>query len=636
VYATLLFWLALALPGFAAIYRFDRKQLNAGLLGTLALSYLATFALLSPVSILCYLLELPLAVLSGACVLLVLAGLLEIIRQRAWREAASLLLGAFSVELLVVVGDMFLGARVGSIVGADAVTHIARIRFLTDHGLTNADPFVAGDHFFPLYHTNLLHALCAACAQLTGVDHFRVWFSSLPWAKLVVAGGAYYMAWSVFRRPWPAWVATVFVVAAQGPITFLIYPNKLAPLWLLVLVVGLTIRAFVAPTWKSVVWIAAAALVVAQIHALYGGFAIVLLGPVLAVGILASLRHRRRRSVRLAFCCLALAVSLPFAWAAKAGRATDQDSPGPKRVTSPERAASSFTKVGDASYMKHPLRGFGGGNGWRYSWLAGGVMFGLIGQRRREVGLLLTTIMVATAIFFTPPLCTAALSVLGAKWILLRMEIAYFIAFPILVPASIVYAFARLRPRYWICCAVSVLVFALAIPYATHPSGYNWSRYGRLARLPRSQRLGNVSRLRDLRQMLQAQLPAGATVLAEPSLGMRLVAAYDCRLVAPASGSVGVRHIGRRRADARLMLWGGDGEERERLLQRHGIRYLFATKLPRWAIGRTQLLGRSSYGKLWLLGEPDPDEDATRRVPETPTTGSASSEDRDGELAVIQ
>jgi hypothetical protein len=619
VYATLLFWLALVLPGFAAVHRFDRKQLHSGLLGTLSVSYLASFALLSPISIACYLLELPLAVLSGAYVLLVVVGLLEIIRRHAWRVAGSLLVGAFSVELLIVVGDMILGARVGSIVGADAITHLARIRFLVDHGLTNADPFVAGDHFFPLYHTNLLHALCAACAQLTGVDHLGVWFASLPWAKLVVAGATYYLAWSVFRRPWPAWVATVFVVGTQAPITFLIYPNKLAPLWLLALTIGLVIRAAVAPTRKAILWIACASLVVGQMHALYGGFAFVLLAPIVAGAAQVSSPRKPAHTRRLVMCGVVLALSIPFAWLCRGGRA-DPTQPSDQPVARPERGASDFIKLSDMGYIKHPLRGFGGGNGWRYFWLAGGVILGVLSVRRREVILLLAVLAVAAVIFYTPPLCTAALSVLGAKWILLRMEIVYFLAFPVLVPAAAVVVFKRWRPRYWMCCAVSVLAFTLAIPYAKHPSGYNWSRFCRLASLPADRRSGNLSRLRDLRRLLAAQMPRGATVLVEPSLGMRLVAAYDCYLVAPASASIGVRHIGRRRAAVRDLLWGPYDVERERFLEQYHIRYLFARNLPAWAAQRAELLGASSYGKLWLVGESARERGASRRTRETGTT----------------
>lgn len=359
MYVPLVFWFALALPGFAVVCRFDRKQLNSGLLGILSLSYLASLALLSPVAIVGYILGAPLAVFSGACVLLVAWGVLEVVRHGRWRSAAALLLGAVSVELLIVVADMILGARAGSIVSADAITHLARIRFLLDHGLSNADPFVGG-HFFPTYHTNLLHALCAACSQLTGVDHFGVWFISLVWAKLAIAGGSYYLARSVFRGAWPAWVAVVFMVGTQGPITFMLYPNKLAPFWLLATLIGLTIRAAVAPTKKSVVWIAAATLVVAQVHALYGGFALVLLAPALIAQAVPALARRRRRAARLLLCTLALGLALPFIWVSVAG---EYGGPSNAPDTAYQTGTSTFVRTHDGWLVKAPWTGFGGGGG---------------------------------------------------------------------------------------------------------------------------------------------------------------------------------------------------------------------------------------------------------------------------------
>ena len=206
MYISLFFWLALLLPGYVLVRYFWEDDLRSGLLGTVGLSYLAVFALLSPISILCYLLHVPLGAFSVACSVTMLAGALEITRRGWWRDIVKLFAVSISVELLIVVADMVMGARVGALIAGDAVVHLARIRFLLDHGFNNCDPFVAGRYFFPIYHTNLHHALYAACSQLTGIHHVSVWYASLTWAKVLIATGSYYVAWSVFDRRWVAWV----------------------------------------------------------------------------------------------------------------------------------------------------------------------------------------------------------------------------------------------------------------------------------------------------------------------------------------------------------------------------------------------------------------------------------------------
>ncbi len=84
MYVTLLFWLGLALPGYVVVRLWAKDDLESGLLGTLGLSYLATLAVLSPVSIACYLVGAPLSVFSAACCLSVLVAVVELTRRQWW------------------------------------------------------------------------------------------------------------------------------------------------------------------------------------------------------------------------------------------------------------------------------------------------------------------------------------------------------------------------------------------------------------------------------------------------------------------------------------------------------------------------------------------------------------------------
>ena len=113
VYLTLLFWLALLPPGYVVVRAFCREDLESGPLGGAALSYAAVLALLSPVSILCYVLRLPVAVMSFACVAAFLAGIAIITRRRWWREIVKLLAAGICVELAIVAADLALGHGLG-------------------------------------------------------------------------------------------------------------------------------------------------------------------------------------------------------------------------------------------------------------------------------------------------------------------------------------------------------------------------------------------------------------------------------------------------------------------------------------------------------------------------------------------
>ena len=119
-YLTLLFWLALGVPGFAVLCHIDRAELKSGLLGVIGLSYLATLAILSPISILAYVFHWPLAVFSGACVLAILVGLVEILRHGWWRQASRVLVGALGFEILLVLADCIIGGRVVAVISSGA------------------------------------------------------------------------------------------------------------------------------------------------------------------------------------------------------------------------------------------------------------------------------------------------------------------------------------------------------------------------------------------------------------------------------------------------------------------------------------------------------------------------------------
>ena len=196
---------------------------------------------------------------------------------------------------------------------------------------------------------------------------------------------------------------------------------------------------------------------------------------------------------------------------------------------------------------------------------------------------------------------------LGAKWILLRMEVVFFLAYAVLVAGYLAYFASHWNPPQRVRAVGSLLAFAIAIPFAQQRWPYNWNGYITRASLPRSQRFRTVGELQELRELLAKDLPPGETVLVEPSLGMVLVAAYDCYLIAPERASIGVPRAGERREAARAALWAASDERREELLRRFQIEYVFVRDLPNWARNRVVALGSSPHGELWQLGPAQPE-----------------------------
>ena len=142
MYLTVLFWLALFFPGYAVMYRVFRDELDSGIVGTIAISYLLTLGLLSPVSIICYVVRTPVWVLSAVTVVVVVAALVDLWRSKAWGCLGRMVRGPALIGLAVIALDMVAGLLVGGHLGGDAQVHLARIRFLVDRGISNEDPFV--------------------------------------------------------------------------------------------------------------------------------------------------------------------------------------------------------------------------------------------------------------------------------------------------------------------------------------------------------------------------------------------------------------------------------------------------------------------------------------------------------------
>jgi hypothetical protein len=579
IYRSLLFWLALLLPGYVVVRAVFRRDLHSGLLGTLAVANLATWGLLSPVSILCYVFRAPVWVFSTACSVAILAAVFEITRRRWWGALGKLLIAGSSVALLIVALDMIASARVGAFADGDARVHLARIRFLLDYGFNNDDPFVAVRYFFPLYHTNLHHALYAACAQVTYLDHHGVWWTSLAWGKLLAASGAYYMAWCLFENRWAACGTAVFAVLCQAPLTFLVYPNKLAPLWVIPVMIGSAVQAGRSPCpWQVPAKIGIGSLVLGQLHGLYAAFAGLLLGPPL--GALAGVKLARRRPGGrwLACCVLALGVALPFVWASEVGSRPRGTGPAPSAGTTNGKTGR-FVRFENGWVMHNPRHGIGSQYGWRAALLAAGAAVALRTNRRKEAGVLLGVVGTAAALLYIPPVCSILLRLAGREWILARLQFAMYLGFIGFVPAVIVFLMNGLVRTRWVLAGLTILVSGLALPYAWRSGTFTWSAYGRALTAPKAVRTISLWGPRTNAALLAAHVPAGSTVLVRAANAAGVVAAYDCHVVASNTASNGVVDQAQRRKDlARMLARKTPWPRRRALLRQYGVTHYVAVR----------------------------------------------------------
>jgi hypothetical protein len=596
----MLFWLALLLPGFVVVRRLAPDELEAGLPGGVAVCFVATLAILTPVSILGYLVGVPLIVLSATVLLAVVASLVVIARQGWWRDVAKLLATGLCVELAIIVVDMVLGGRVGAILGADAVVHLGRVRFLLDHGLTNADHFVAGDYWYPVYHTNLQHALLAVAAQLTRADHVSVWYFSLPMAKLLVVSGGAYAAWAVFRSRWAAFAVALFLLGHRAPVTFLLYPNQLAPWFLIPMLIGVTARALDGPYGSRGAWgVAIVALLLGQVHSMYAAFALLAVGPVVGIIALARLIGRRPERLPAIACAAALLLALPFpaiAHVGVVGAASDRPTLAESLSADPSAEGpelSSRMKRLDNGWVMHKIgRGFTGGRGYRLPWLIAAATLALTSVTRRRAVVLLGVLATVALLIHVPPLCTRLLGLFGSEWVLQRFATLQDVCFAILVPgmfASVAESVLQTRGA-----PVARLAFSAIALYAGAHVGhqqrpYDWRSYlNRASASPGARHGGTIRPLLRLREDLRENVTSGAVVLTDESLGMLAVALHDCRIIVPGRSGVGVKDLGWRRRDMKAMMRGTTPEaERAALMAEYGVTHMLATRpAPRWTVDR--------------------------------------------------
>jgi hypothetical protein len=615
------FWLLLALPGTLLVRRSFPALADAGLLACLPLGYVLSFALLSPLSIAGYIGHAPIALLSGGVVALLVVSSAYAARA-AWqsraglgsRLRANLRRPGRTLELCasaVLLGDLWLSALQGTHMGGDAMFHAGRARMILQHGFNSWDPVLAGQHFVPEYHTNLYHALMAACAQLTGHETIEVWIGLFVWAKLLVVASSYYLAFMVFGQRLAGYLGAVLTAVYLGPYTVLPYPNSLASALALCVGIGLTIELFRKGPSRAVgLGLFALSLVIAQVHALYLVLLCMLIGPLLAFEVARRWRARDPGKATALLCAAALCAGLPLVWVARnppprppseAAAATSSQAPPPATV--PPAAAEPAPVAAPAAPVAAPAapvtasapRGFRLTDSGRIMldpepWLslrAPGIylllLLGLASLPRASLGprLALATLGLSGLYLYVPLVCTWLVERAGAPWVLQRLNVLHSVLLNALPPGLLLAPFAA-RPAWlrWLAPAVFALtlfyghvrgVDAVAWPRATY-----LNRYADFERQP-----GRTDRMLAASAVLARNVRPGATIWIDPESATMLGAVCDCySLVLPGNfGSRGVTDMAQRRRDVMRMIDPNVAlDERRALLTHYRIRQFFIAR----------------------------------------------------------
>ncbi len=652
------FWVAFLIPGFAVTMRWAPTLTKGGLMSSIAVSFLASLALFMPFTILGFMLNLPLWIISSLIVLSVIWGLIDLFKTGAWREWKSQTVSILRLEALVLGAACMIQGRIGSLMGADGLIHMARVRQIMDHGLTNVDPFIKGEFFYPIYHTNIYHVLLASCAQLTKVHYLDVWFGALPVMLVLIAAAIYFMTYQIFANRWASWFSALFFIADQGRVNFLAYPNKVAPFFLLPVLIGFAIRALRdKPTGKDAIQIGFTSMALGMFHGMYAFFGLILLGPTFLIFAIRSYRRQEKVLKKYALCLLALAVSLPWPIISKTAQEKtrvetirarierDRDPDAIQFVTSKAGlrkkkkksnagANSFFRDVGMGLIMKKPLRGFGGGEGlfgipgFRYQYLLLGCIFGFLSKRRRQYAIAASVAGVTLVYLLFPPLCTLLYYIMEAKWMLQRMETAGLsMMFPSLVFGPIVYGLSQkirakgsapVKKRVGVVALQGVISLALlsfAFSYSNQWASWyspftgnpwrgtrSWQFNYEFSQLPDRELQAKVRSMKLTRKFYQEKIPAGSNVIVTDNMALELVTLHDAHILDPIRSSVGVPDISYfRRLNARILNPITDWPTRRRILKYVGTNLYIPQRNTRWLNGHVKALWGMKKGQAKII-----------------------------------
>jgi hypothetical protein len=625
-----LFWLALALPGFACLWRWDRISLEGGALAALARSYLASFMLLTPLAVLGYALHLPLYVFSGAVLVALAWALGSLARDRSWLGRPRWPGVAAAIGGTLVGLDFLMGAAAGTHLGGDAGYHVARVRSLMELGFNNWDPLIDGQHFDLVYHTNLYHALIACGAQLTGNDPGSAWLQTWPFAKLLTAAAAYQLGVVVFGARWLGWTAAIATLAYYASYAILPFPNTLAPVAFVPMGLSAAIEACNGRhSYRPALWLGASALALAELHSLNAVFLALVAAPLLLLVLLYRALLRRPGQRYLFAALLACGASLPWLLVAAAPRIealweaqpaaerphaadsgeNEDTTSNPDLDTVPARKihkAEYFRRLPNGRYMLEPRHLIGASDRNLPGLYV--FMFTLLFKARRRVLALGAFAGITCAWLVVPILCTSLLFAIGAPWAVGRIGAMLTIALCVVLPAAPLSILSRFRSRRWLRALLdgAALVLALQLLSGLGINQKPWDKASYQTAVLGLRVLGNARSYRDRSQFFSANLPRGSNVMAATRWDYNLPMHCGCHTIAlsPGRGWHGVPYMDERRARIdEFFARGTTGQRRLEILRQYDASHVFtsrtyAGKIVESLRGRAKLSAVSRHGAI--------------------------------------
>ncbi len=580
------FWALTILPGLALVRGFRLAGRSSGVLAWIAQAYLLSFALLSPLSLLCYALHLPVIVFAAGWALIVAWGGWRTFRRLELRSVLQAFRPTSWITVLcatVLVAELLASTRIGGLAN-DGRFHIARVRMLLDHGFNSWDPYMLPHQFSRIYHTNLYTALMAALSWICG-DRYEAWTLSLPWAKLVQGAGIYWCALTVFRRRDVAWLSVVALVIWRCMTIYANYQSQLCAFWLLPLALAYVIRIMREPRAGASLWLFMITIgVIVQVHALYAVLVALVLIPIFALGWLGRCRASEPGVQPRVFVLAGLSFMLliPFIAATKLiDRPSEQDrqlAPVAARALDPPldpapelpivtlggtyRAADPHT-LHDVSYAQ--------------PWLLAVFSLLLLGRSRcKGAARSLTLVgLLVGSLLYLPGVFGAAAAIAGQEWIVSRLVIFFPMLLIVLGPGALAVLLPRSKARRatriaLVGFSLAAPVFALGIQGASH-----WGLYARGLR--DNQRAQTVASLNEQRSFFTSVIPPGSTLLAHPTRARGPAIHHDVYSVAVREGSPDLPGWGRRVLDANL-LWNPETAPglRARLTEKYDVSHVLA------------------------------------------------------------
>jgi hypothetical protein len=630
MFQTYLFWLFLLFPGYA-LCRWQRlDDLKYGFLGVCATSYLASFFLLSPISILAYWIELPLWFISLGYLVLVVGAIVVIVLKGWWRELfkySSDSPVADAVAILVLGVYLYGSMMSGPFLTGDAWFHIARIRFLVVNGVSNADPFI-GKGFSPWYHTNVYHALLASGVQLTRLDVFDFWYHTLPWAKLMLASGFYYFAFVIFRNKWIAWIAALTYLGSKIYIDYNLYPNQLAPLWLLPVGLGFAVSCFSEDRdWKDLAKLAICSFIIGQVHALYSLFFWYAVAGCAVALLTYRIMRKQPGKYRLIQCIIAVSVVIPFPAItkykiveAKSAKAQimkpDFANQIAKEEREPEKQELGDHKDGDVEIVSDKMfqreaeldriksiaiGAFGSITDKLLLLVA--IILGLISKRRKHFGILLLITAELYVVTLIPILRELMLDMFGKAWIIKRMLMtANACQHVILVGGWLICLVDFATHRYVKTIALpSLIVLSSLVAISGDVLVLDYSMWFEKLNAGFLSEDGKktifLNKVKLFRKVLLEHIPEGSVVLANNRLGYHMAASFNAKLVYTNRNVGLISDVARRKKDSWYLLSKDtDQNLRRRLFQRYGVKYWVYVAATKEA--RDKNAWTSEYGKV--------------------------------------